>query len=180
MSAQNHQAIENVMHAVCKLRAKHPNGADLMNKKTVGIAKIVGYGDKRKQPYQSVPNTPRSVGSFFKTQNAIVIGATVWAAHKCLTDQAFDVVILDEASQLIVGEATMSLMKISAEKGCHIVLAGDYKQLPPIIKRVYKIHDESLMAPAKPSNGAAGAAGAGAAVGVGAGAGVVLWWWWWL
>src|SRR5206468_990230 len=65
-----------------------------------------------------------------------VLGAT---AYSCLKQheflQGFDLVVIDEASQVRVPEAAVAL-RLVGEKG-RLVLAGDHLQLPPIIAGIY-------------------------------------------
>ena len=71
----------------------------------------------------------------------VILGATVWATAKAM-DQGggavqpwFDVILVDEASQMKVPDA---LIAFSASKpNANIILAGDDKQLPPIIQGTY-------------------------------------------
>jgi len=71
----------------------------------------------------------------------VVVGATVWGLNRFLNqtnlpteeDQAgrfFDLVCIDEASQLVLSHGLMALAGLA--KGGRIVVAGDDKQLPPI------------------------------------------------
>jgi hypothetical protein len=70
-----------------------------------------------------------------------VVGMTVWALHRLLTTTAlpdgdgqtaplFDLICIDEASQMVLGHGLMSLAAL-APRG-RIVVAGDDQQLPPI------------------------------------------------
>ncbi|MES3100518.1 AAA domain-containing protein [Sphingomonas faeni] len=70
-----------------------------------------------------------------------VIGMTVWSLYRLLTKNAvagtdgptaplFDLVCIDEASQLVLGQGLMALAGLAPDG--RIVVAGDDKQLPPI------------------------------------------------
>lgn len=65
-----------------------------------------------------------------------LIGATAHQAHKLLIDaggaaaELFDLIVIDEASQLDVATSTLPLAGLAAAGS--VVIAGDPKQLPPI------------------------------------------------
>ena len=133
MSAQNHLAIENVINAVVKLRDSHQDACRLLEKKGIAIAKVCRKdANARKKSYTSVDSTPKALSNFFSRHDSCVVGATVWAVQKMPTDVKFDLVILDEASQLALPEATIAVLRISARPGSRVILAGDHKQLSPI------------------------------------------------
>ncbi|HEX5692297.1 MAG TPA: DEAD/DEAH box helicase, partial [Roseiflexaceae bacterium] len=78
-----------------------------------------------------------------------IVGATVWAVHHAMKSAGdmlqswFDVVLVDEASQLKLPDA---LIAFSASKpGAQIILAGDDRQLPPIIHGVYPKEHKHLL-----------------------------------
>ena len=84
----------------------------------------------------------------------VVVGSTVWSLWKQMRamngagdDEAaglpvralFDVVVLDEASQVKVPEALIALSSI--RRGGRVILAGDDRQLPPILRGTYPPDD---------------------------------------
>jgi hypothetical protein len=177
VSAQNHNAIENLIRAVAKLTQQHPQKALLCDKTQVGIGKITGGTtgpSNDPPPFESLGGSKGSVNKFLNGKHASVLGATVWAVNKLDPACKFDVVIVDEASQLLVGEATMALMKVTAERGSRIILAGDHKQLPPILKRTYTFQEERVQPPPPTpqkhtqtiSGGSGGAGGGGTTTGI--------------
>lgn len=84
---------------------------------------------------------------FYDTFKHSIIGSTVWGVRKCFgksyTDtEQFQMVVVDEASQLLSAHCIYPLMHLSKEHG-RLVLAGDHYQLPPIISTDYP--DEVLI-----------------------------------
>lgn len=69
-------------------------------------------------------------------QGLTLVGGTVHQVHRLLDDsgspvsQLFDLIVLDEASQLDVGTSTLAIAGLAAQGS--LVVAGDPKQLPPI------------------------------------------------
>lgn len=80
-----------------------------------------------------------------------LVGGTVHQVHRLLEaagnplTRLFDLIVLDEASQLDVGMSTLALAGL-ADDGC-VVVAGDPKQLPPIHKAQAPIGLESFIGP---------------------------------
>lgn len=76
------------------------------------------------------------LGSLHGRQGLILVGGTVHQVHRLLVAAGsavtglFDLIVIDEASQLDVGTSTLGLAGL-ADDGC-VVVAGDPKQLPPI------------------------------------------------
>ena len=73
--------------------------------------------------------------------DVVVMGASVWSLYKLLqhpesgtadgfTASLFDLVCIDEASQLVLGQGLMAMGGL--KEGGRLVVAGDDKQLPPI------------------------------------------------
>lgn len=71
----------------------------------------------------------------------IVIGATIWSIYRLIasgavqatdgpTAELFDLVCIDEASQMVLGQGLMALAGMAP--GCRIVVSGDDQQLPPV------------------------------------------------
>lgn len=76
-------------------------------------------------------NTAAKLSSFMQCNSQCVIGATVWALRKhSLPSTAFDVLIIDEASQVLLSQAVVASQWLLP--GGRMVVAGDHEQLPPI------------------------------------------------
>ncbi|HEX8276017.1 MAG TPA: AAA domain-containing protein [Longimicrobiaceae bacterium] len=81
----------------------------------------------------------------------LVVGSTVWSLWKQMREARsaeapvaswFDVVVIDEASQIKVSEALIALS--SLREGGQVVLCGDDKQLAPVIRGRYGARDDTL------------------------------------
>lgn len=70
-----------------------------------------------------------------------VVGATIWSLYRLITSGAlpatdgptaalFDLVCIDEASQMVLGQGLMALAGMAP--GCRVVVSGDDQQLPPV------------------------------------------------
>lgn len=68
-------------------------------------------------------------------EDLLVVGGTVYSFAKADVGSLFPLLIIDEASQMKIGEFALALSPLAS--GGHIVLAGDDLQLPPIINGVY-------------------------------------------
>jgi hypothetical protein len=131
ITAFTHAAIENLLRKVSELGASFDPGTPLP---TIGKAKI----------WQgSTPTGASTIADDRLSQwlgaNAVsVVGATVYS---CLKAQArgpmpgFDLVVVDEASQVRVSEASIPISLVGPEG--RLVLAGDHLQLPPIVQGAY-------------------------------------------
>jgi hypothetical protein len=91
----------------------------------------------------SVINEPSDEISVLQ-QNHAIIGCTSWKLYKILngkndlpekegpTAPIFDLICIDEASQMVIGQGLLSLIGLSS--GGRVLVAGDNKQLAPIRK----------------------------------------------
>lgn len=76
------------------------------------------------------------------TSGRVVLGGTIWSLYRLLetgkapgddagkTAPLFDMICIDEASQVVLGQGLMALAGMA--EGCRLVVAGDDRQLPPI------------------------------------------------
>ena len=126
VSANSHAAIENVLFAVAD---KMGNEKDILLYKMdrmdgehlkVGVAKSI-WGVQREAQ---------------ETNKPMVVGATNWACDKMPDDTVFDLIIIDEASQVRVMDSMLALTK-GDENTTRYLLVGDDDQLPPIIGGKY-------------------------------------------
>ncbi|HEU0079308.1 MAG TPA: ATP-binding protein, partial [Longimicrobiaceae bacterium] len=81
----------------------------------------------------------------------LVVGSTVWSLWKRMREASspeapvaswFDVVVIDEASQMKVSEALIALS--SLRPGGQVILCGDDKQLAPVIRGRYGAQGDTL------------------------------------
>ena len=69
------------------------------------------------------------------------MGSTVYGCLNSALEDCFDLVIIDEASQVKLNEATIAIY--ARAQGGRLLLAGDHEQLPPITKNVWPELEES-------------------------------------
>lgn len=128
-------AVGNVLDAVAKRQAMHdPSapppiyygaapGAGL----SAGVTHV-GRGDEQE--------LAAAIAS-----NRIVVGATIWSLYRLIAEDIlpgvdgptapiFDLICIDEASQMVLGQGLMALAGMAP--GCRIVVSGDDQQLPPV------------------------------------------------
>ncbi|MEO7803423.1 MAG: AAA domain-containing protein [Actinomycetota bacterium] len=81
---------------------------------------------------------PKKGAEFISNEQIVVIGATVWQARKVTPDEVrYDMVVVDEGSQLEVAETAIAVRRL--RDGKRLLIAGDDKQLPPIVQGNYRI-----------------------------------------
>lgn len=121
VTAMTHAAIENVLKKVVAF--------DRESELVVG--KVRGM---KSEAFPTVRNVEKkAVDEWLRSNRVSVLGSTVWG----LTDSTtpFDIVIIDEASQLKVPDASIPLCRV-APTG-RFVAAGDHFQLGPIVAGEY-------------------------------------------
>ncbi len=140
VTAFTHHAIVNVLKKVAELAERYQIGPDVLQ-----VFKAQG-----RVPHAADAELPAAVNTIPDDQvghildmgwPCLIVGATVWATHKALKKTGdplqpwFDVVLVDEASQLKLPDALLALS--AAKSNSNIILAGDDQQLPPIIHGTY-------------------------------------------
>jgi DNA replication ATP-dependent helicase Dna2 len=128
VTAFTHAAIENVLRKTVQQMAGTPDTAQ------VAVAKVKSWRGEHHGQVQVIE--PAGLPAWLEGQPVAVVGATVHALLK-VYDQLpeFDLVVIDEASQVRVPEAAVPI-SLTGRSG-RLVLAGDHLQLPPIIQGVY-------------------------------------------
>ncbi|MFS2108096.1 AAA domain-containing protein [Sphingomonas sp. Sphisp140] len=135
VTAFTKNAVGNVLDAVAKRQALHDPSAPPpifygdppSSGLSPGVAHI-GRGDEAE------------VAAALATGRA-VIGATIWSLYRLIgsgavasadgyTAPLFDLICIDEASQLVLGQGLMALAGMAPD--CRIVVSGDDQQLPPV------------------------------------------------
>jgi len=123
VTAFTHAAIENVLRAVAKtLRARFP-------KSGVSVWKAREWRGERTP--KGVVEVPQEFAALLEDEDQVVVGATVYSCMKADPGKAFDLVVIDEASQVRLPEASVPLTL--RRKTGRLLLAGDHQQLPPIV-----------------------------------------------
>ena len=130
VTAFTHAAIENVLRKIDELRTVLlPKDTEL----SVGKAKVW----QGSQLAQAIVLDEKQAGSWVAARKQVVLGATVYSCQKDddnLMD-LFDLVVVDEASQVRVPESAIPITMLA--KHGRVVMAGDHKQLPPIVTGTY-------------------------------------------
>ncbi|QQS52903.1 MAG: AAA family ATPase [Candidatus Competibacteraceae bacterium] len=124
VTAFTHAAIENVLKSVARTLQT------CFTTTNVSVWKAGEWrGDKKPE---SVTEVDPKFRNQILGQDQVVIGATVYACIKASPGQVFNLVVIDEASQVRLSEACIPLT-LRHQEG-HLLLAGDHQQLPPIVK----------------------------------------------
>ena len=97
------------------------------------------------------PQVAQLIDQLLNQNGIVVVGATAQQTYKLQKEAGravsplFDLIVVDEASQLDVAQSTLSLSAL-AENGS-VVIAGDPKQLPPIHAAESPVGLESMVGP---------------------------------
>ena len=78
----------------------------------------------------------RELSSSYK-KHSIVVGSTVWTLQKLDHSIVFDVIFVDEATQLLTSDAVLALNRLADHSESRLIVAGDPLQLPPIKRCIY-------------------------------------------
>lgn len=127
ISGFTHSAIENCLRKIHELAGLHQEHLPRLDIFKLGEWK----GQDKPAGLIEAASDPRETSN---PPELSVVGATVYSIHKHL-DFAFDLVILDEGSQLKVPEAAIPASRLHSES--RFVIAGDDKQLGPIMAGRY-------------------------------------------
>jgi hypothetical protein len=138
--SSTHNAVDTLLETLVELDRKgSTNGQP-----RVVVGKLVskGYGERYEaggQPEFRVRNVAVDQLARFWSFGAgrlSVVGGTVWKGSRCVTNaaerQGFDLVIVDEASQMPLSHASIAHELVDQRHG-RLVIAGDHKQLPPVM-----------------------------------------------
>ncbi len=131
LTAFTHAAIDNALR----------KAADLQESRriVVGDFPIRKLDDTRLAGMEGVQGIPSKVGKtgwrWSDSEPVSLYGGTVWKIRKGDGADRADLVVVDEGSQLRVPEASMVLGGLNAT--ARLLIAGDDKQLPPIIQATY-------------------------------------------
>lgn len=135
VTAFTRNAVGNVLDAVAKRQAVHdPSAPDPIffgSPPSSGLApgvRVLGRSDE-------------TVVAQEIASGRVVIGATIWSLYRLIgsgilptvdgpTAPLFDLVCIDEASQMVLGQGLMALAGMAPD--CRIVVSGDDQQLPPV------------------------------------------------
>ncbi|CAF2060799.1 unnamed protein product [Rotaria magnacalcarata] len=66
-----------------------------------------------------------------------IVGSTVWTLQKLDRSIVFDVIFVDEATQVLTSDAALAINRLADHNESRLIVAGDPLQLPPIKRCVY-------------------------------------------
>ena len=148
VTAFTHHAIANVLMKVAELAERYGFSSE-----ELAIGKLQGMGanaaDELLPERVERWEEKRANAYLLMGTPCVIMGATVWAIHKGMKEtdatirQWFDVVLIDEASQMRIPDALIALA--ASKPTANIVLAGDDQQLPPIIHGTYPEQHEDML-----------------------------------
>lgn len=135
VTAFTKNAVGNLVDAVAKRQQLHDPeapapifyGASPSGGLSAGV-QLLGRGDE--------VDVERQIAS-----GRTVIGATIWSLYRLIasrklpvvdgpTAPLFDLICIDEASQMVLGQGLMALAGMAPD--CRVVVSGDDQQLPPV------------------------------------------------
>jgi DNA replication ATP-dependent helicase Dna2 len=79
--------------------------------------------------------SPASGWTWAMQHGVCAVGGTVWGIRKGTPAGAADLVVIDEASQVKVPEASIGVRRVGVDG--RLLIAGDHRQLPPIVQAAY-------------------------------------------
>ncbi len=131
VTAFTHAAIDNALRKAAELQERLG-----IVRGSIPIAKL----DEAKLPGMekvgTIPAKSGRTGWCWNDDEPIqLLGGTVWAIRKGQGADRADLVVVDEGSQLRVPEASIVLGDLRA--GARLLIAGDDRQLPPIVQARY-------------------------------------------
>ena len=71
------------------------------------------------------------------SQRPLVVGSTVWTMYKLDPSYFFDIIFVDEATQLLTADAVLALNHLANHQESRLIIAGDPLQLPPVKRYTY-------------------------------------------
>jgi hypothetical protein len=131
VTAFTHAAIENLLGKIDQRRAE-------VNGLTVAPALAKAKGWEGESPFSGEVVAEDGLADWLERHHHAVVGATVYAclkARKKTGLEGFDLVVVDEASQVRVAESSVPVHLVASSG--RLVLAGDDLQLPPIVQGAY-------------------------------------------
>lgn len=147
VTAFTHHAIVNVLTKVAALAERYE-----VRESDIGIVKL----GRRHEVDESLPvwveqctDEKKLTDMLGSDAPCLIVGSTVWSAYKATQHGPsplcpwFDVVLVDEASQMLLSHALLALAV--AKPTANIILAGDDQQLPPIIHGSYPEEHQHLL-----------------------------------
>jgi hypothetical protein len=147
VTASTHHAVVNVLRKAAELAERYGLGPE-----SLSISKLRGSGNAADEELPSSVERTGDNGLAELLQRdaaCVVVGGTVWSVYKGMKEAGgllqpwFDVVLVDEASQMKLPDALIAFS--SSKANSNIILAGDDQQLPPIIHGSYPEEHEYML-----------------------------------
>lgn len=133
VTAMTNAAIDNCLEKLLEIQVEQKV---VEGEFTVG--KLSGNG---KGGIQSID--PKAADTAAAGCDQAVFGATVWQARKTPPEKLrYDLVVVDEGSQLRVGDSAIAIRRIASSG--RLLVAGDDKQLAPIVQAEYPVPEDGL------------------------------------
>jgi hypothetical protein len=134
VTAFTHAAIDNCLRKLAQLDAS-------MSIVEGGLA-VGKLGSTTLAEMDSIEDVPPASGwTWMDSRAQCVLGGTVWGIRKAgVPPGAADIVVIDEASQVKVPESSIAIRR-SRPDG-RLLLAGDHRQLPPIVQASFPEPEE--------------------------------------
>ena len=126
LTAFTHAAIDNCLRKTAQLKAELEVLPDDFTIAKLGSTTLVDMDE-----IDEVVDK----GWIWPTTDAAVLGGTVWAIRKGGADAQADLVVIDEGSQMEVPPSSIPVQRL--KQGGRLLIAGDHRQLPPIIQGWY-------------------------------------------
>ena len=123
ITANTHAAIDNLLLCIDKMKnqfsqlSKHSRCYELAQ--SLKLLKLDGNKNNSKKIISS-------------NECSMVIGSTVWQLHKLDSAILFDVILIDEATQLLTCDSVLALNRLADHHESRLIVAGDPLQLAPI------------------------------------------------
>jgi len=128
VSGFTHAAIDNCLRKLADLQA------DLrVVESGFGLAKLNRFQLSDMTGVELVPAAKAE--SWLDGHRVAIVGGTAWAIRADVPPGRVNLVVLDEGSQIKVAEAAIVLRRV--RPGGRVIIAGDHKQLPPIVQGAY-------------------------------------------
>lgn len=136
VTAFTHAAIENLL---CEIQHV---ARQIGIHKDIDLFKLDGV---RTEMGKHLPELSGVRGLAHAQAPGLIVGGTVYGIRKIFEKKSmvpFDVLLIDEGSQLKLGETVLAMLGL--RDGGRLVIAGDDLQLPPIINGVYPEPEDGL------------------------------------
>jgi DNA replication ATP-dependent helicase/nuclease Dna2 len=134
VTAFTHAAIDNCLRKLAQL-----DRSMSIVEGALAIGKLGGTTLPEMESVEDV--TPASGWAWTDGRAQCVLGGTVWGIRKAgVPPGAADLVVIDEASQVKVPESSIAIRR--ARRDRRLLLAGDHRQLPPVVQAAFPDPEE--------------------------------------